>query len=66
MYFYKGELPWQTLYMKNIDDTKEKYQRIMESKIKHVPDLLCKDSPGIKYLSIQILILYYLILLLIL
>jgi len=42
IYFLKGELPWQGLKAKNI---KEKYEKIMETKISTNIDLLTKGLP---------------------
>jgi serine/threonine protein kinase len=45
IYFLKGQLPWQGLKAKN---KKEKYKKIMETKISSTPDLLCENIPGIR------------------
>ena len=43
MYFLRGDLPWQGIKGKTI---KEKYLKIMETKIESLPEILCKGFPG--------------------
>ncbi len=43
MYFLKGKLPWQGLQGKT---KKEKYDKIMETKIATPIETLCKGYPG--------------------
>jgi serine/threonine protein kinase len=42
MYFLRGDLPWLGIKAKTRE---EKQQKIMELKISHTPDLLCKGFP---------------------
>ena len=42
MYFLRGDLPWLGIKAKSRE---EKQQKIMELKISHTPDLLCKGFP---------------------
>lgn len=51
IYFIKGYLPWQGFKTKT---KAEKYKRILEIKIKTVPDEICKDLPGDYYLIIRL------------
>lgn len=43
MYFLRGSLPWQGL---NATNKKEKYERIMESKIQTTAEILCRGFPN--------------------
>ena len=43
IYFIKGSLPWQGI---NVKTKKEKYDKILEMKIKFSIEELCKDIPG--------------------
>jgi len=42
IYWLKGKLPWQGL---NVENKQEKYQKIMDSKIACVPEILAKGLP---------------------
>jgi len=53
MYFLKGKLPWQGLQTKV---KKEKYEKIMETKIATPIETLCKGFPGKERLFNKILI----------
>ena len=42
LYFLRGDLPWQRI---GANTREEKQHKIMELKISHTPDLLCKEMP---------------------
>jgi serine/threonine protein kinase len=43
IYLLQGELPWQRIKLKTKD---EKYKKILEIKIKTVPNEICNELPG--------------------